>query len=62
VSSEKQPTDALVAVPYRGRWFHIEANDVESRRTLGLLSSLLRLEIGAGGSENVPVLTLPLSR
>jgi hypothetical protein len=62
VSSEKQPNDALVAVPYRGRWFSIEANDVESRRTLGLLSSLLRLEVGAGGSQNVPVLTLPLSR
>jgi hypothetical protein len=62
VSSEKQPTDALVAVPYRGKWFHIEANDVESRRTLGLMSSLLRLQVGAGGSQNVPVLTLPLSR
>jgi hypothetical protein len=62
VSSEEPPADAFVAVPYRGRWFHIEAGDLESRRTFGLLSSLIRLEISAGGSQSVPVLTLPLSR
>jgi hypothetical protein len=62
VSSEDPPADAFVAVPYRGRWFHIEAGDLESRRTFGVLSSLIRLEISAGGSQSVPVLTLPLSR
>ena len=62
VSSEEPPDDAFVAVPYRGRWYHIEADDLESRRTFGLLASLIRLEISAGGAQNVPVLTLPLSR
>ena len=62
VSSKEEPADALAAVPYRGRWFLIEASDLESRRTLGALLSLLRLEIGAGGSQNVPILTLPVAR
>jgi hypothetical protein len=62
VSSKEEPADALAAVPYRGHWFLIEANDLESRRTLGALLSLLRLEVGAGGSQNVPILTLPVAR
>ena len=62
VSSDEEPGDALAAVPYRGRWFLIEASDLESRRTLGALLSLLRLEVGAGGSQNVPILTLPVAR
>ena len=62
VSSDEEPGDALATVPYRGRWFLIEASDLESRRTLGALLSLLRLEVGAGGSQNVPILTLPVSK
>jgi hypothetical protein len=58
----EQPAGAWLAVPYRGYWFYIGGGDLESKRTLGLLSSLVRLEIGAGGSQNVPVLTLPVSR
>ena len=62
VSSDEEPGDALATVPYRGRWFLIEASDLESRRTLGALLSLLRLEVGAGGTQNVPILTLPVSK
>lgn len=61
-SSETQPVDAFVAVPYRGRWFYVDDGDLDSKRTLGILSSLIRLEIGAGGAQNVPVLTLPVGR
>jgi hypothetical protein len=61
-SSEAEPVDAFVAVPYRGRWFYVEDSDLDSKRTLGVLISLIRLEIGAGGAENVPVLTLPVGR
>jgi hypothetical protein len=61
-NSLREPADAFIAVPYRGRWFYIEDRDLESKRTLGLLNSLVRLEIGAGGAQNVPVLTLPVAR
>jgi hypothetical protein len=61
-SSETQPVAAFVAVPYRGRWFYVDDDDLDSKRTLGVLSSLIRLELGAGGAEKVPVLTLPVAR
>jgi hypothetical protein len=61
-SSETEPVDAFVAVPYRGRWFYVDDDDLDSKRTLGALISLIRLEIGAGGAQNVPVLTLPVGR
>lgn len=51
-----------LAVKYRGHWFYIMDNDLESKRTLGLLTSLIRLTVSAGGAQNVPVLTLPVSR
>src|SRR5512138_589273 len=61
-SRDTEPVDAFIAVPYRGRWFYVDDDDLESKRTLGLLNSLMRLEIGAGGAQNVPVLTLPVAR
>ncbi len=51
-----------LAVRYRSYWFYIQDIDLESKRTLGLLTSLIRLSISAGGAHNVPVLTLPVSR
>lgn len=60
--SARRPRGAYLSVPYRGRWFSIAAGDLESRRTLALLATLVRLTINAGGANNVPVLTLPLAR
>lgn len=60
--SPEPPTGTSLAVQYRGHWFYIEDRDLESRRTLGALTSLVRLQIGAGDAENVPVLTLPVAR
>lgn len=51
-----------LAVRYRDYWFYLQDSDLESKRTLGLLTSLIRLTISAGGAHNVPVLTLPVSR
>lgn len=53
--------NAYLSVHYRDFWYYIGGNDIASRRTLGLLTSLMRLAIGAGGAQNVPVLTLPVS-
>ena len=54
--------DAYVAVQHRGYWFYVSDEDIDSKRTLGLLTSLVRLSISAGGAQNVPILTLPVSR
>jgi hypothetical protein len=62
LSSNEQPAGAALAVEYRGHWFYIEDRDLDSRRTLGALDSLVRLQIGAGGAQSVPVLTLPVAR
>ncbi len=61
-SSSTRPASAWLAIPYRAQWFYVDGSDLNSRRTLGLLNSLMRLEIDAGGSQNVPLLTLPLGR
>lgn len=59
-ASDDKPPNAYLAVPNRGRWFYMEADDLASRRSLGALISLLRLELEAGGAQNVPTLTLPV--
>lgn len=61
-SSPTRPESAWLAIPYRDQWFYVDESDLNSRRTLGLLNSLMRLEIDAGASQNVPLLTLPLGR
>ena len=53
--------NAYLSIPYKDFWYYIAGNDIASRRTLGLLTSLMRLTMGAGGAQIVPVLTLPVS-
>lgn len=54
-----EPDMAFVAVPYRGQWFYIADNDLESKSTFMLLSQLFRLQAGAAKS-NAPTLTIPV--
>lgn len=61
-ASQQKPSDVYLAVEHLGTWFYIPKDDLESRRTLGLVSSLIRQEVQAGGAENLPVLTLPVGR
>ncbi len=61
VQSEK-PWQASLAVPFKGYWFYIRNNDISSRRTLGVMNSMVRLKIQATTSQNKPVLTLPVNR
>ncbi len=60
VNSQKhRPHDAEVAVQYRGYWFYIASNDVNSRAALSILEMLFALQESDG--KNVgPLLTLPL--
>jgi hypothetical protein len=59
VASQKhRPRDAEIAIHYRGYWFFIPKDDVDSRSTLAVLEVLFSLQ----ESEDVasgPVLTLP---
>ncbi len=57
--SEKQPDMAFVAIPYRGQWFYLADNDLESKSTFMLLTQLFRLQAGAAKSAG-PTLTLPV--
>ena len=45
-SSEKTPADAYVAVPYRGHWFWVADDDLNSKTTLSLLGMLVSLKSG----------------
>jgi hypothetical protein len=60
VSSQKhRPRDAEVAIQYRGYWFYIPTQDVNSRAVLAILELLFALQ--ESGDRNAgPLLTLPL--
>ena len=57
--NEKQPDMAFVTIPYRGQWFYLADNDLESKSTFMLLSQLFRLQAGAAKSVG-PALTIPV--
>jgi hypothetical protein len=58
-SRKHRPRDAEVAVQYRGYWFFIRCDDVNSRAVLALMETLFSLQESDG--KNVgPLLTLPL--
>jgi hypothetical protein len=54
-----RPRDAEVAVQYRGYWFYIGADDVQSRATLAILEVLFALQESDGKTAG-PLLTLPI--
>jgi hypothetical protein len=58
-SQKHRPRGAEVAVQYRGYWFFIPQNDVNSRAILAILETFFALQESDG--KNVgPLLTLPL--
>ena len=60
VASQKhRPRDAEVAVPYRGYWFYIPRDDVNSRSALAVLEILFSLQ-ESDEKASGPVLTLPV--
>ncbi len=59
VASQKhRPSNAEVAIPYRGYWFFIPKDDVDSRSALTVLEVLFSLQASEDISSG-PVLTLP---
>jgi hypothetical protein len=56
---DERPSQAHVAIPYKGWWFYIDETDQGTKSTFSLLMELARLEL-SGKSGSSPVLTLPL--
>jgi len=59
--SETRPSEAYMAIPYRGVWFYIRDNDLNSKSTFLLLQTLADLQAGTAPSA-APILTLPVAR
>ena len=53
-----RPVRSDLAVHYRGHWFYISEDDVQSRATLNYVKLVLDIRSEAGAA---PVLTLPVS-
>ena len=58
-NSFEHPRNCFVAIKYRGHWFYISDNDVESKRTFVLLMQLYNLQSGETKSDG-PLLSIPL--
>ena len=56
--SEQRPDKPFAAVQYQDYWFYIANNDINSKRTLGLIIALFRLQAPSTGGV-APILTLP---
>lgn len=60
-TAKQQPEKAFIATPYRGTWFYIQDNDLESKSTFMLLRQLFNLQAGQTKAAG-PTLTLPVGR
>ncbi len=58
-SSQSFPKNAFLAVNYRGYWFYIADNDLQSKSTFMLLTQLFELQSGQNQFDG-PTLTVPL--
>ena len=58
-AQKHRPRDAEVAVPYRGYWFYIAPNDVNSRAALAILEMVFALQ-ESSDRPGGPLLTLPI--
>jgi hypothetical protein len=58
-SGSRRPDDASVATRYRGTWFWIADDDLDSKSTFSLLMQLFALQAGSADG-GAPVLTLPV--
>ena len=54
-----KPSNAFISVPYRGTWFYIADNDLQSKSTFKLLNALFSLQAGQI-KDTSPTLTLPV--
>lgn len=60
-SSFLRPSNAYLAIPYRGAWFYIDDSDLDSKSTFVLLQQLFALQSGEVRGMT-PILTLPVAQ
>ena len=58
-SSPSKPENAYLTVEYRGSWFYISDNDVNSKRTFVLLQQIFNLQANQQITDS-PILSIPL--
>jgi len=59
-TSKTAPENAIVAVPFRGWWYYIDATDTRSKRAFKILRLMVGLRLQEKGSDRLgPVLTIP---
>jgi hypothetical protein len=54
-SSDTEPENACIAIPYRNSWFYISDSDLNTKSTFGLLSQLMALQAGTTKQEEMPI-------
>ena len=59
-TSKSYPRNAVVAIPFRGYWYYVDATDTRSKRAFKILRLLVGLRMQEGASDQRgPVLTIP---
>ena len=60
-TAQKAPSDAAVAIQYRGWWYYIADSDPESKQAFGLLRTLIGMRLYIRGQDQTaPLLTIPV--
>ncbi len=60
-SSQRQPNSAFRAVRYRGLWFYIDDQDLDSKAGFNALYDLWQLAVKAPASQVKPVTTIQVN-
>jgi hypothetical protein len=60
-NSAARPGSAFVAVPYRGHWFSIDDQDMQSKNMFSFIMFLFTF-VETGTKEAAPILTIPTTR
>lgn len=58
-SAKQRPANSALAVPYRGYWFYLPDDDLQSKSTFLLLMQLFNLQAGQNETRG-PTLTIPV--
>jgi hypothetical protein len=59
-SSSGRPDTPSVAVEHRDHWFYIDARDARSKQSFKMLRTLIGLRLDDAGTQQTPVLTVPV--
>jgi len=59
--STHAPRNAAVRVPWRGRWYFIKGDDMQSRQVFSILRLMFQMQLRRKALSFGPILTLPVS-